>query len=43
MEEEVKEEKEVKRKRLSPAATLILTIGATAIVVVLLGIIHAII
>ena len=43
MEEEINEEKEVKRKRLSPAATLLLTIGATAIVFILWGIIHAII
>jgi hypothetical protein len=43
MEEEVKEvktEKEVSKKRLSPEATLLLTIGGAALVVVVIGIVY---
>lgn len=40
--ENVQEVTETKKKRLSPEATLILTIGGSALAVVVYGIIHTI-
>lgn len=40
--EEEKEVKEVERKRLSPEATIILTIGGFALAVVVIGIMYLI-
>ena len=38
----MEEEKKVEKKKLSPAATLLLTIGGVALVLVLIGIIYLI-